>query len=430
MAQADVATSLSPAMIPAGFRAGTLRGAEGFFRAGQDQAGRWWLLDAEGRPFFCRAVHGVRAAAVPVDETVGGRAASAGPYAPDEHTSARLRRWGFNALGVGGDGAARADGFAFIESVDFCRTGGLIQAPGVRLPDVFDPAWPQRAALRAGEVCAQAVTNRALIGWVADDLPGWASAPTAVGDAVRPGLLQICLSLEPNFAAYHAAWEFVLALHGGRIEALARAWGVAVTNKEVVREWTRTEQGMATRGYGRDEARWSREFARRYFTSTAAAIRAIDPNHLVLGCRFGGRVAESVRAEGVYPAVDVALVDASAVPALAAGATGPVLAGDFGWADAGAAEVPVRGRGGRGLTTVEWMLRRGRAALERMARHPVVVGYVWRQWLDEPGEQPPFARGLVHVNGTEAREHTELLTAFNARAETLRRAPARKTISP
>ena len=79
---------------------------------------------------------------------------------------------------------------------------------------------------------------------------------------------------------------------------------------------------------------------------------------------------------------------------------------------------------------MEWMLRRGRAALERMARHPVVVGYVWRQWLDEPGEQPPFARGLVHVNGTEAREHTELLTAFNARAETLRRAPARKTISP
>jgi hypothetical protein len=73
------------------------------------------------------------------------------------------------------------------------------------------------------------------------------------------------------------------------------------------------------------------------------------------------------------------------------------------------------------------MLRQGRAALERMARHPAVVGYVWRQWLDEPGEQPPFARGLVHVNGTEAREHTELLSAFNARAESLRRAPVRPT---
>jgi hypothetical protein len=58
-----------------------------------------------------------------------------------------------------------------------------------------------------------------------------------------------------------------------------------------------------------------------------------------------------------------------------------------------------------------------------------VVGYVWSQWHDEPGEQPPFARGLVHVNGTEAREHTELLAEFNARADALRRTAA-KSISP
>ena len=87
------------------------------------------------------------------------------------------------------------------------------------------------------------------------------------------------------------------------------------------------------------------------------------------------------------------------------------------------------GAGLRRLTTVERMLRRGRKVLERVARHPAVVGYVWRQWLDEPGEQPPFARGLVHHNGTEAREHTELLTAFNLRAETLRRTPAAKSLS-
>ena len=431
MAFADAAPPNLTVPLPDGFRAGTLRGTEGFVRVGQDGAGRWWLLDAEGRPFFCRAVHGVRAAAVPVDETVGGRAASAGPYAPDEHTSARLRRWGFNAEGVGGDGAARADGFAFMASVDFCRTGGVIAEPGVRLPDVFDPAWPRVAALRAFEVCAPWARNRALIGWVADDLPGWAQprAGTVAGRAGRPGLLQICLSLEPNFAAYHAAWEFVLALHGGRIDGLARTWGVAVTNKEMVRSWTRAEHGIATRAYLRDEARWSREFARRYFAGAGAAIRAADPHHLVLGCRFGGPVGESVRAEGVYPAVDVALVDWSELPA-AGGGAGPVLAGDFCWADAEFRATPAPQRGVRRWTTVEWMLRRGRAALERAARHPAVVGYVWRQWLDEPGEQPPFARGLVHVNGTEAREHTELLAAFNARAEALRRAPRRSPVAP
>jgi hypothetical protein len=426
MAHVDAATPHPTAALPGGFRASTIRGAEGFFRAGQDEAGRWWLIDADGRPFFCRGVHGVRAAALPVDETVGGRAASAGPYAPEEHAAARLRRWGFNAVGAGSDGSGREDGLAFMASVDFCRVGQTIQAPGVRLPDVFDPDWPRLAALRAFEVCAPWVTNRALIGWLTDDVPAWAQPERATG---RPSLLQVCLSLEPNFAAYHAAWEFVLALHGGRIDDLARAWGVEVANKEVVRGRTRAEQGIATRGYLRDEARWTREFARRYFSATSAAIREAAPNHLVLGCRFGGPAGESVRAECVYPAVDVALVDWSELPTPGA-TTGPVLAGDLCSADVGFRGTPVAPRGVRRLTSVELMLRRGRAALERVARHPAVTGYIWRQWLDEPGEQPPFARGLVHVNGTEAREHTELLTAFNARAEILRRSPVRVPASP
>ena len=64
-------------------------------------------------------------------------------------------------------------------------------------------------------------------------------------------------------------------------------------------------------------------------------------------------------------------------------------------------------------------MRKARAALDRLARHPGAVGYLWAQWRDDPAEQPPFARGLVHVNGAEAREHTELLAPFNLRAETL-----------
>jgi hypothetical protein len=249
----------------------------------------------------------------------------------------------------------------------------------------------------------------------------------------RPSLLQLCLSLEPSFAAYHAAWEFALALHGGRLDALARAWGVTLANKEVVRELTRAEMGVATRGYLRDEARWTREFARRYFTTTAAALRAADPNHLVLGCRFGGPVGAPVLAECVYPAVDVAMPDWRELPAHSAGSgqaaaesgpTNPVFAGDVCWANSEFLKLPTAARVLR-LTSVEWMLRRGRTALERAARHPAVVGYVWRQWQDESGEQPPFARGLVHLNGTEAREHTELLAEFNLRAESIRRDAAK-----
>src|SRR5205823_4189745 len=131
-------------------------------------------------------------------------------------------------------------------------------------------------------------------------------------------------------AVYHAAWEFVLALHGGNLEALAHAWNVPLPNKEVVRELTRTERGLATRGYLRDAGRWTREFARRYFTSTADAIRAADPHHLLLGARSLGPVGPQVIAECVYPAVDLALRHWTELPG---GATSPVLANDVGWDD-------------------------------------------------------------------------------------------------
>ena len=430
------------------FRPETFRGATGFFRAAQDAGGRWSLLDPDDRPFFCRAVHGVRASAPATNE--GGAA----PFAAVD-AATRLRAWGFNAVGAGGDGAGRDDGLAYFASVDFCRAVALIQAPGARLPDVFDSDWPRRATTHALEVCAPLARERGLIGWLADDRPGWAqpeaTAVLRAGAApeARPTLLQICLSLEPAFAAYHAAWEFVLALHGGKLESVARAWGAPLANKEVVRERTRAEQGFASRGYLRDHSRWTREFARRYFTSTAAAIRAADQHHLVLGCRFGGPVGEPVRVECAAPAVDVALLDWRELPAVhpagSAGAGpadasavgigrpglgGPVLAGDFCWADEKFFGGQTAGSRAHGFTAVERMLRRGRAAFARTARHPAVVGYVWPQWLDEPGEQPPFARGLVHGNGAEAREHTELLADLNARAESLRRAGAVLPVSP
>jgi agarase len=399
------------------FRAETTRGTEGFFRVAQDRHGRWWLLDPAGRGFFAKAVHGVHGT---------GNALAA---APAVDAAVLLRRLGFNAVGTGGDGFGRDDGLAYLATVDFCRTGPLLVAPGLRLPDVFAPDWPRVAAELAISTCPRQADARALLGWVTDDALGWAQ-PVKGG---RPSLLQLCLSLEPGVATYHAAWEFALALHGGRLEALARAWGVPLANRQAVRELSRAETGIRTRGYLRDEARWTRELARRYFSVTAAAIRAADPNHLIFGCRFEGPIGAQVLAECVYPAVDVAMVDWSELPA-GDTAIGPVLASNVSWVDEAfwqplatrlASVSPARSPALPRLTTIERMLRRGRSALERAARHPAVIGYLWGRWQDDPGEQPPFARGLVHQNGAEAREHTELLAQFNARAETLRRSAAR-----
>jgi hypothetical protein len=381
---------------PPDFRPETLRGRPGFFCVGCTPAGQWWLLDPEGRPFFARGVHGVVAEAD-----------------VSHDPAARLRAWGGNTLGCGSDRLYLEEGIAFTPAVNFAAGEGLIRLAGVRLPDVFAPEWPDRAQARAAEACAPLAGETSLLGWFTDDRPGWPQQPSPA----QPGLLQVCLSLEPAFAAYHAAWEFVLALHGGRRPALARAWGVELPNKEALRERTRSEQGIATRGYLRDEGRWAEEFARRYFTVAAAAIRAHAPNHLLLGCRWGGPVAPGLRAAVAPSMADVVVLDAGDL----AGSSGePVLLADFSWVrmELGGAAAGRRPPGS--LTTVERMLRRGRLALGRAVAHPAVVGYCWSDWCDRVGEQPPFASGLVHRNGAEAREHTELLTEINLRVEELR----------
>ena len=86
----------APGFAAGSFRNGTVRGVDGFFRVAQDHAGRWWLLGPDGTPFFLRAVHGIRA---PHDHTDGA-------LPPD--TAARLRKWGFNAVGLNGDHALRS----------------------------------------------------------------------------------------------------------------------------------------------------------------------------------------------------------------------------------------------------------------------------------------------------------------------------------
>ena len=396
----------APAVASGQFRSGVPRGSEGFFRAAEDTSGRWWLLDPKGAPFFFRGAHGVRVAGPQSD---GGLPLDA---------AARLRAWGFNALGIGADGL-RDDGLPFLASAELSEAGRAIVGPGVRLPDVFDPQWPERATARAREACTALSPCRELIGWVTDDQLEWAN-PSAAG---RPSLLQLCLSLEPGFAAYHAAWEFVLAHHGGRLESVAHAWNANLPNKEVVRELTRAEAGLGTRGYLRDDARWSREFARRYFNTSAAAVRQCDPNHLVFGCRFRRAPGAAVMAEAVYPALDVSMPHWTELP-IGAKPSHPVIADSVTWTAEDFLQL-VAGPRTRRLTTLEHMLRKARATLDRAARHSAVVGYAWRRWQDEPGEQPPFGGGLVHVNGAEAREHTELLTQFNLRAENLHRTTAR-----
>lgn len=394
-------------MAPAGdeplqisdFQAETIRGTPGFVRVGRTRTGPWWLIGPDDRAFFACGVH--------LD-------AGLIRTLPTAHAAV----WGVNTMVIDGGVPPAGWAGAWIAAIRFRPDApeAMIRLQGVQLPDVFDPGWAGACQERAAEVCPSGLGDPRLIGWMPDPGLQWTQAPGALP---RPALLQICLSLEPRFAAYHAAWEFVLAAHGGDLAAVAAAWETQLPNKESLRLLTHEDQALATAGYRHDEERFTKEFARLYFSTVAAAIRAQDPAHLVLGAIPPDGPAAVAEAAG--PLVDLlatgpgAEVDAAQLESWSRSATAPVFLAGYSWSGGDLAASP-------GRTPLEHMLERGRAALDAITAHPAAVGYAWRDWCDLPEDRPPFGRGLVRVDGGTAREHTDLLTEINLGAEARRRA--------
>ncbi len=412
------------------FKPETLCGTSGYFRVGQTHAGAWWLLDPDDGGFFSRGVTAVNRAG-----TAGGRRARRGPYADVidrrfgaedarpfvEDVVRRLRRWNFNTLGAWTTPEFFEAGLPYTEILDFRRASEHAFRLGpANLPDVFDPRWAADCERCAAELCGPQRESRALIGYFTDHALGWAQEGEGAGE--RPTLLQLCLSLEPSYAAYHAAWEFVLAPHGGDFEALNRAWGVDWPNKAALRQLTQDEIALTTPGYREDQRRFSREFARRYFSVTAEAIRRHDPHHLILGCRFSEPIpAPEILQACVAPQVDVVSFNgerrevSGSIDALHRATGRPVLLGEFSWSGEEFVRGELEGEP-PGLSSLERMHRRGRASLEEAGAHPALVGYAWNRWVQgDPAEIPPFASGLVYANDLTAHEHVEPLAAINAR---------------
>lgn len=414
------------------FKPETLRGTSGYFRAGQTHGGVWWFLDPDGVAFFSRGVTAVNRAG-----TAGGRWARRGPYADTvdrrfgtadprpfvEDVVQRLRRWNFNTLGAWTTPEFLDAGLPCTEILDFRRASehGFRLGPA-NLPDVFDPRWAADCDRCAGEVCGPRRESRSLIGYFTDHALGWAQESEGTGG--RPTLLQLCLSLEPSCAAYHAAWEFVLAPHGGEFEALAQAWGVDWPNKAALRQLTLEERAVTTAGYCEDQRRFSREFARRYFSVTTDAIRRHDPHHLILGCRFNEPLpALEILQACMAPQVDVVSFNAGrrevrgSIEALHRATGCPVLLGEFSWSGEEFWKTRLEHEP-PGLSRLERMLRRGRASLEAAGAHPALLGYAWNRWVQgDPAEIPPFASGLVYTNDLTAHEHVEPLAAINTGLE-------------
>jgi agarase len=433
----------------------------GFFRV-DELDGVWWLIDPEGGRFISKGVCNVTFDPDHVHDT------DRAPYAAaclrkygsaDAWRTAvarRLTSWGFNSLGAWSDEAVAAArpsrsarwlavapivylGGAFISHEEKQTKGPVI------FPDVFDPDFFVMVRQRAADVCTPRRDDPGLIGWFTDNELQW-------GPDWRNGqeLLTYFLN-RPGSAGRAAAIGFLR----GRYATIARfkkVWGGAASRWDDLspldppyrREGLHQQDTDAERQRNLADPRraafiadcdaFAGVAAERYFAITAAAVRGADPNHLVLGPRFGYLPpSEVIAAAGgsldvigfnAYDADPVRMIDAYAQ-------TGrPCLIGEFSFRGDDSGLPNTRGGGLRVAT------QKDRAnSFERYVtaglRRKNLVGYHWFEHADQPaegrfdGEDSNY--GTVTIDDEVYDELTRAMTALNARAEKIHAASAEPT---
>ena len=420
----------------------TLVGMPGFFRVGRSTAGRWWLVRPDGTPMFYR---GVCALWMP-DNYQGVEAVEFRRHWEQEngkdaerfvaHCFGILAGHGFNALGEWSTPQFWNRGWPFtvLIHVRQVREGSNITG---KLPDVFDPAWRAAYATRCRETCAPLAGSRDLVGYFVDNEGHWGTARRDFvwgqdnGPMVDRNvlgmealLLQTFLAADPKHPGHQAAWDWVLARHGGDVAQVARVWGADFTSPAQLREQTARNLVLASRGYRVDHEAFVAHYVREYFRVTAEAIRAHDPNHLLLGPRFGGTPGDEV-----LRAIDRRHVDVlswncynfrfrARCEEMYAATGMPQLNGEYSWVSGGFLDwAKLQARGTFTAEEKAHCRRHGQAVLEEAVTHPALIGYTWYKfcWNPVAPDQPSY--GLIDSTGREGRFTSPLLREVNARLE-------------
>lgn len=264
-----------------------------------------------------------------------------------------------------------------------------------RFPDVFDPAWKAAVDKAAAERFSPLRNDPWLLGYFDDNELRWGADWRS-----KDSLLETFLKMPDSAPGHHRAAAFIAA-QGGDPANFADAEKSAF-------------QGLV---------------AHEYFRICHDAIRAHDPNHLILGCRFAGCAPDPVL-HAMRSYVDVVSYNNYSHQAPVAmlehihALTGrPVMVTEFSFKamDSG---LPNAKGGGSPVATQEDRASLFEAYVGAIARLPYCLGYHWFEYADEPkegrfdGENCNY--GLVKIDDTPWELLTHRIQAVNSTLEQAR----------
>jgi hypothetical protein len=261
-------------------------------------------------------------------------------------------------------------------------------------PDLFDPSFREGLEKAAKEKCAGKKSDPWLLGYFTDNElrwgPDWRS---------KESLLESYLKLPESAPGNQVAVTF-LKERGHSKESLEAA----------------------------DKADFQQKVAAEYGRLCREAILRNDPNHMVIGCRFGGYAPDPVL-RGLGPYLDVisynnysakAPLDMLAKLTSLTGKPTMVTEFSFKAMDSG---LPNTKGAGTPLATQEERAAHFTHYVQDLAGLPSCVGFHWFEYCDEPkegrfdGENSNY--GLVKIDDTPWEVLTVQMKKVNAELESL-----------
>lgn len=359
----------------------------GFFFP-QKISGRWWLIDPLGNVFLSKGINHItfkgdfaqKLRYSPYGRAAEGKYQTAEKWA--EATVKRLQDWGFNTVGAWSSRETFSQGIPYTVILDLAASAGADWVKG-SFPDVFSSRFEELVLARARTSCSHRSSDPFLIGYFTDNELRWGADWRS-----RETLMEGFLSLPPDAAGKIALVDFLLERYRSA-EKVSKAWQISARNRAALLEVRQVFQ--KTIAFQVDTKDFLRVVAERYFAVCNRAIRLADPNHLNLGCRFAGYAPQEVL-EGCAAHVDVISFNSygpvpprEIIERIHRITARPVMLTEFSFKAMDSGLPNTRGAAKPVAT------QRDRAeGFERyvgaLAAIPVVVGYHWFQYTDQPAE--------------------------------------------
>ena len=296
------------------FDPSTIRGQAGFFRVGKSVNGKWWFIDPEGQAFYHKGSTGLNAG------KSGGRRANLPPVAEGKAKKwvRYLKAWGFNGMGAWTTPEFFDKNMPFTEIIETFYEQPWLKT---KFPDVWDVRWSDNIDAKCKQLCQPLKNNKMLLGYFLDNERGFMEVlkhnQKIISNAAiyqsqkitkkkkselpeEPllntegiGLLQFALSQPEDIPAAKKAWEFVWQRHKS-LEGLSKAWQIEIDSPDTLKKLTEKRQLLISSSYLKDQYDFVKLWVEQYYQVVSSKIHKYDPNHLLLGTRWGGTPGPAV----------------------------------------------------------------------------------------------------------------------------------------